>query len=355
VHPVIRGGRLSLYLLAWLPLTYALSWLLAAYGKLSWRTSTAVAVPACLVYVLICLSAWYPCRALRPQTAALSRIVRTHLATAVMAAALWMGVVAAIHAALPVTGSITPALPAVFAMGFVLYLLAVALYYVVLAVEAARQAEAREAEAYVLAGKAELRALKAQINPHFLYNSLNSISALTSVDPGKAREMCVQLAAFLRSTLGMGEKAAIPFSEELALTRGYLNIERIRFGARLAVEEEIGPECVAFPVPPLLLQPLVENAIVHGIANLVDPGFVRISAHWVPASDGRPEEMRIAVENSFDPQAGHSRQTGGFGLASVRKRIQTYYGAAAAIQATPSEDVYRVEVRLPATGVGAKG
>jgi two-component system, LytTR family, sensor histidine kinase AlgZ len=354
VHPVIRGGRLSLYLLAWLPLTYALSWLLTSQGNLSWGTSTAVAVPASLVYVLFCLTAWYPCRALRPQTAPLPRIVITHLASAVVAAALWIGVVAAIFAAFPVTGSLAPALPSVFALGIALYLLAVALYYVVMAVDDARQAEAREAEAYVLAGKAELRALKAQINPHFLYNSLNSISALTSIDPAKAREMCVQLAAFLRSTLGMGEKAAISFSEELALTRGYLNIERVRFGARLRVEEDIGPECAAFPVPPLLLQPLVENAIVHGIANLVDPGFVRIDAHWIPASNGRPDEMRIVVENSFDPEMGSSRQSGGFGLATVRKRIQAHYGAAAAIQATPSEEVYRVEMRLPDAG-GTKG
>jgi two-component system, LytTR family, sensor histidine kinase AlgZ len=334
----------------WLPVAYALSWLLVSQGKLSWPGSASVAVPAALIYAFFCLSAWYPCRALRPQTEPLPRIVRTHLVSAVLAAAFWMGAVGAIFTLLPVAGSVTPALPAVFLLGFALYLLAVALYYVVLAVEAAREAEAREAEAYVLAGKAELRALKAQINPHFLYNSLNSISALTSIDPGKAREMCVQLAGFLRSTLGMGEKAAIPFSEEIALTRGYLNIERVRFGARLEVEEDISPECSAFPVPPLLLQPLVENAIVHGIANLVDHGFVRISAHRMPVDDGRQEEMRIVVENSFDPEGQSSRQRGGFGLASVQKRIQAHYGAAAAIQAAAADAVYRVEMRLPAIG-----
>jgi two-component system, LytTR family, sensor histidine kinase AlgZ len=350
VHPIIRGGRLGLYLLAWLPVAYALSWLLAEQGKLPWPTSIVVAGPSALIYAFFCLSAWYPCRALRPQTGPLSRIVKTHLVSAVLAGAFWLGVVAAIFAALPVTGSVTPALPAVFVLGFALYLLAVALYYVVLAVEAAREAEAREAEAYLLAGKAELRALKAQINPHFLYNSLNSISALTSIDPAKAREMCVQLAGFLRSTLGMGEKAAIPFSEELALTRGYLNIERVRFGARLEVEEDIGPECGAFPVPPLLLQPLVENAIVHGIANLVDPGFVRISAHSVPPADGKQEAVQIIVENSFDPEGQSSRQRGGFGLTSVQKRIQAHYGSAAAIQAAAANAVYRVEMRLPAAG-----
>jgi two-component system, LytTR family, sensor histidine kinase AlgZ len=348
VHPVISGGKLRLFFLAWLPITYALSWLLAEQGRLSWQTSAAVAVPLCLLYALICLSAWYPCRALPPGSEPLARIVKTHLASAVVAAAIWMGVTAAIVAALSVTGSVTPALPAVFAMGVALYLVAVAVYYVVLSVEAARKAEVREAEARLLAGKAELRALKAQINPHFLYNSLNSISALTTADPAKAREMCVQLGGFLRSTLGMGEKPAIPLAEELAHTRRYLSIERVRFGARLEVEEDIDPACGEYPVPPLLLQPLVENAIVHGIANLIDAGFVRIRARWIPASQNRPDDMQILVENSFDMDGGKPRQTGGFGLVTVRKRLEAYYGGAAALHTAAEEGTYRVEIRLPA-------
>ncbi len=345
MHP-LHGGKLGLYFLAWFVLGYPVGVFLSAQSHS--RPTALIGFPLCLIYALICFSAWYPCRALPAGREPLSRILLTHLASAAVAAAMWAGLAAAFFAVFPFSGSITPALPALFAVGFVLYLLAVASYYVVLAVEVARQAEAREAEAHLLAGKAELRALKAQINPHFLYNSLNSISALTTADPGKAREMCVQLAGFLRRTLGMGEKSSIPLSEELALTRGYLNIEHVRFGARLEVEEEIDEACGGYPVPPLLLQPLVENAIKHGIANLIDPGFVRIHAQWIAAANGHPGVMQIVVENSFDSEGQSSRQTSGFGLATVRKRLHAHYGPGAALHASSADGVYRVEMRLPA-------
>ncbi|MBV9742778.1 MAG: histidine kinase, partial [Acidobacteriia bacterium] len=276
-----------------------------------------------------------------------ARIIIAQGASAAVAAGIWTALAAALFVVLPVGGSVTPALPAIFAMGFVVYLMAVAFYYVLLAMEAARKAEAREAEAHLLAGKAELRALKAQINPHFLYNSLNSISALTAIDAAKAREMCVQLAGFLRSTLGMSEKPSIPLAEELALTRSYLSIERVRFGERLTVEEDIDEACGDYPVPPLLLQPLVENAIIHGIANLVEPGFVRIRAQWIAEGNGRAGAIEIAVENSFDAEGQSSRQRGGFGLASVRKRLGAHYGPEAALQTSANEGTYRVAMRLP--------
>src|SRR5256884_2648865 len=108
--------------------------------------------------------------------------------------------------------------------------------------EDSRRAEAQATEARILARDAELKALKAQVNPHFLFNSLNSVSALTSIDPSKAREMCILLSEFLRLTLGLGEKTVIPLSEELALLERFLAIEKVRFGARLRVEEKIQEE-----------------------------------------------------------------------------------------------------------------
>jgi two-component system sensor histidine kinase AlgZ len=342
VHPLFRGGKLGLYFLAWLPIACALSFLLAAQVRLSWPAAIGIAVPLCLVYALICPSAWYACRSLPLGREALRRILITHLVSAVMAAAIWTGAAAALAAALPLGASIRPVLPAVFAMGLVLYLLTVAIFYVVLSVEAAQEAQAREAEAQLLAGKAELRALKAQVNPHFLFNSLHSISALTSIDAAKAREMCVLLGGFLRSTLGLGEKTAIPLAEELALARSYLAIEQIRFGSRLQVREEMERECEAYMVPPLLLQPLVENAVVHGIARLIEPGVIRIAAHRNPEGG-----VALVVENSFDGEAPPARRPGGFGLVSVRKRLDAHYDGAATLRTAAGEGTYRVEIQLP--------
>ena len=337
MHPILRGGKLGLYLLVWLPVAYAVCQILVSEGRLSWVSSIGISVPLCLVYAFVCLSAWYPCRALPLRDERMPRVVLTHLGSAVGAGLLWV-----LTARFLISGSIAPVLPSLFGMGLVLYLLAVAVHYVFLAVDSSRQAQAREAEARLLAGEAELRALKAQINPHFLFNSLHSISALTSIDPAKAREMCILLSGFLRSTLGLGDKAMIPLEEELALVRSYLAIEKVRFGARLHFEENVAAECQRIRVPPLLLQPLVENAVVHGIANLTEPGFIRIAA-CARSSAG----VTILIENSFDEDTLPATRVG-FGLASVRKRLYAHYGDRAGLDAGPLQGIYRVEIELPA-------
>jgi two-component system, LytTR family, sensor histidine kinase AlgZ len=176
---------------------------------------------------------------------------------------------------------------------------------------------------------------------------------LTTIDPSKAREMCVLLSNFLRSTLGLGEQAAIPLGEELAMARSYLAIERVRLGERLRVEEAIEPGCEAYPVPPLLLQPLVENAVVHGIANLVEPGVIRIGVRR------RDEELAITIENSFDPESlpaqrppgpggtAPGRIPRGFGLVSAKKRLAAHFDGQAALATSADEDIFTVEITLP--------
>jgi LytS/YehU family sensor histidine kinase len=196
-------------------------------------------------------------------------------------------------------------------------------------------------ETSILARDAELKALKAQINPHFLFNSLNSISALTSIDSSKAREMCILLADFLRMTLGLGEKALVPLREELDLLERFLAIEKVRFGERLHVENHIEPQAQSCLLPPLLLQPLVENAIIHGIAGLPNGGTVRISAECSET------QLRLSVDNSVDPDAPAPRK-GGLGLANVRQRLEARYGKDATLRASAEEELFRVTISLPA-------
>jgi LytS/YehU family sensor histidine kinase len=233
-----------------------------------------------------------------------------------------------------------PQLALLFGMGVLLYLLSAGLHYTALAVETSRAAERRAAEARTLAREAELQALRAQINPHFLFNSLHSIAALATMDGARAREMCVRLSGFLRGTLGLAGRESIPLREELALARAYLEVEQVRFGQRLRVEEEIEPACEDCAVPALLLQPLVENAVKHGIAGLVEGGSIRLAARRSGAS------VSITVENAFDPETPAPHNLG-MGLAHVRRRLQVRYGEDAAFQAGPSDGVYRVVLRLP--------
>jgi LytS/YehU family sensor histidine kinase len=227
-----------------------------------------------------------------------------------------------------------------FGVGILLYLLSAGLHYAALAAEEAREAALAVAEARTLARDAELNALRMQINPHFLFNSLHSIAALATVDAVRAREMCIRLSDFLRSSLGLGERDSVPLREELALARSYLEVERVRFGARLQFSENIQESCQDCAVPVLLLQPLVENAVKHGIAGLVEGGAIRLSVERLGPS------VRVAVENAFDPDAAPPNRLG-MGLPQVRRRLELRYGGAASMQAGGGEGVYRVELRFP--------
>jgi two-component system sensor histidine kinase AlgZ len=348
MHPLLTRNRFGLYLLAWIPLAAILIFLTTSGGTLSWLESAAIVIPLCVVYAFICLSAWYTAKSAPIQRESVLRLTLGHSVAAALVSSLWVGLALGLVYVLSKTSAFqgldqrfAPQIRIFFGAGFLLYLLAVAYHYVILSLEASREAEARALESNVLARDAELRALKAQVNPHFLFNSLNSISALTSVDPAKAREMCILLAEFLRMTLGLGEKTAIPLADELGLLERFLAIEKVRFGARLRVQEDIEEESKAFLILPLLLQPLVENAVVHGIANLPEGGTIRLTSD---CQDGR---LSIIVENTFDPESTPMRRSG-MGLANVRRRLEGGYGAQANLQVTTEADCFRVRLSIPA-------
>jgi two-component system sensor histidine kinase AlgZ len=192
----------------------------------------------------------------------------------------------------------------------------------------------------VLAREAELRSLRAQIDPHFLFNSLHSISALTTANPTAARRMCVLLADFLRDSLALGSEDRITIGRELRLAERFLEIERVRFGDRLRVEVSAAEDDTRL-VPPLLLQPIVENAVTHGVAHVIAGGTIRM------ALTGTVGSLTIVVENPCDPD--RPRRTGtGLGLANVRARLRALYGDNAWVSTTEAAGTWRVEMSLPA-------
>lgn len=347
MHPLFTRNRLGLYLLAWVPLVATSMYSLVARGSVNWLHATAIVVPVFLFYAFLCLSAWYPCRATPLGKVSFLRLLLTHLTAAVFFSFVWTKAGDAWAYAIlgpeelaSLTRQFLPQVNAIFTVGVLLYLLSVAFHYVLIAMEDSRRAEAQAAEARVLARDAELKALKAQINPHFLFNSLNSISALTSIDASRARDMCVLLGEFLRLTLGLGEKTLVRFSEEVDLLEKYLAIEKIRFGERLKTKEAIQEESKACLLPPLLLQPLMENAIRHGIAGLPEGGEVRLTAG---RQNGR---LEILVENSWDPDAP-PRRSSGMGLRNVKQRLEARYGKDAGLRVMAEGDLFQVRLSIP--------
>jgi two-component system, LytTR family, sensor histidine kinase AlgZ len=349
MHPILsQWRRLAMYLAAWIPIAALVAYLLAESSQLTRSEAFVLAIPLCLAYAFVCLSAYYECRALPLDKTSDVKLIASHLAAGLVGAGIWLLAAKVLAIELAQTSAFhgidkrfSPAIPALVGTGILLYLLSATSYYTFIAVTASHEAEARAIVAQVLARDAELKALKAQVNPHFLFNSLNSISALTSSDPAKAREMCILLGDFLRRTLGLGAKAAISLEEELSLIHSFVAVEKIRFGARLEMREEVDPAALGCSMPPLLLQPLIENAVVHGIANLVDGGWIRLD---VKDSDGR---LAVIVENRFDPEAP-ARHRNGVGLSNVKQRLETRYGKRASLDVTSDGERFRVAISMPA-------
>lgn len=334
------------YMLAWLPVLVLLAFVAKAAGGLAWWQELALLTPACAVFAFACLSPWYLCRALPLHRVGWLNLLSTFGVAAAAGSLVFVGSVKLVSLALEgffpawnSAGADRP-LPLLFGLGMLLYDLSSGLHYAALAAGESRAAESRAAEARTLAREAELQALRMQINPHFLFNSLNSIAALATQDGPRARDMCVRLSDFLRSGLGLGDRESIPLAEELALARSYLDVERVRFGDRLRVEEAIDADCEDCGVPALVLQPLVENAVKHGIAGLVEGGTIRLEARRQQGG------VCIAIENPFDPDAPAPRRTG-LGLAHVRRRLRLRYGEAAVFEPSSREGLYRVVLLLP--------
>jgi two-component system, LytTR family, sensor histidine kinase AlgZ len=348
MHPILaRPARVAAYLGVWIPLGVLLAALLALQGVFGWIEATIVALPLSIAYGFLCLSAWWvtggaPVDRVGAWRNAALAVVASFLSSALwlLIARGWLGAVGNYRGWPSVTPSFRAAAPTLFGFGFFLYLLAMAASYLAAAFANSQDIERRGLELQVMAREAELRALRAQIDPHFLFNSLQSISALTTVDASAARRMCLLLADFLRDTLALGSRERISLGEELALARRFLEIEQVRYGSRLQTSIAAAPGADAEGVPPLVLQPLVENAVTHGIAHMLDGGMVQIHAERGTAS------LVVTVDNPCDADRPSGRGTG-LGLRNVRERLESEYGPDARLRTEEADGRFVARIDIP--------
>jgi two-component system, LytTR family, sensor histidine kinase AlgZ len=341
MHPILASGRrLLLYLLAWTPILALLVYVSRAGGA---RLIDAVRVfaPALIVFAFICLSPYQIGRVRPLRMATAPGLLVTFSAAGVAGSLALVGTAAIMSYVLSRPAVLgTGIVGVLFGLGVLLYLLSTGLHYAMLSAEASREAERRTAEARTLAREAELQSLKIQLNPHFLFNSLHSISALATLDGARARDMCIRLADFLRTSLGLGDRDTIPIREELALARRNLDVEQVRFGERLRVEAHVEADCEECAIPALLLQPLVDIAVKHGVAGLIEGGSIHLTASREGAG------VAITIENAFDPDE-RAHPDLGLGLPNVRRRLQLRYGGDASMDAGANGEVFRVVLRIP--------
>src|SRR5262249_1268645 len=187
--------------------------------------------------------------------------------------------------------------------------------------ERARVRELREAELESRLAQARLEALRMQLHPHFLFNTLNSIASLVHDQPQVAEEMIESLSELLRVTLNHSDRQEVTVREELEFLDGYLRIEQTRFGERLRVEQRIDPDVGDAMVPTLVLQPLVENAVRHGIEKQIAPGCISITIERAGAN------LRLRVnDNGRGCQTARPKLKEGVGLSNTRSRLKELYG-----------------------------
>lgn len=207
--------------------------------------------------------------------------------------------------------------------------------------EEQKEHERRKNESDRIARDAELYKLRQQLQPHFLFNSLNSISALVVTQPAEARKMIQQLSDYLRSTLKKEEHKWVTFSEELQYLQLYLDIEKVRFGHRLATDIRTEEKTLAMKMPAMLLQPLVENAIKFGLYDTTEDITIRIES-------GFSEQMlTVTVENPFDPEISQPKKGTGFGLNSVQRRLSLLFGRNDLLNTTSRENIFITQVKIP--------
>jgi len=191
-----------------------------------------------------------------------------------------------------------------------------------------------------LVREAELNMLKTQINPHFIFNSLNSLSLLTKKNPEKAREMIIKLSEFLRYSLRFGEKESISLKEELDSMEKYLDIEKIRFGEKLFYKKEIEEGALGYLIPNMILQPIFENAIKHGVYESIKPIEIELKVKIVEKS------LLISVSNEYDPDIIPEKGTG-IGLKNIRDRLVILYGRYDLIKYSGKNGIFNVSLLIP--------
>jgi two-component system, LytTR family, sensor histidine kinase AlgZ len=321
---------------------------LAVSQQTPWLWSIEFAVPETLVLGVLALSTWFLVRALPAAETPLLRIVGTWLGAVILILAAWLwlcvmwGRWLSDLSAEPSLREVPSRLAALLLLvGAVGLLVAIVGHYLIAASDRSRRAETRALELQVLARDAELKSLRSQLDPHFLFNSLNSVAALIGTSDTDARRMCILLATFCRKSISLGRESSIRLEQELELVDTFLSIETVRFRERLSTQVDVAKDTLDVAVPPLMLQPLVENAIHHGIAHLIDGGQVLITARR------RDQLLELSVENPFDTDAPPSRGAG-VGINNVRSRIHTLYGNKASVEIDNSNQRFRVTILMPA-------
>ncbi len=291
------------------------------------------------------LSFWYSARFLPLERNNLSKVISTHIFGGVLLTILWLFLGYNIISLFvdnfdDYSKFFLETLPWRFLIGLLIYFLITSFYYIIIYYTGFQEKIVTENKYKYLATEAELKSLKFQINPHFIFNSLNSLSALTTINPKKAKVMIQKLADFLRYTLSNNEKQKNKLSEELRNIKLYLEIEKIRFEDKFDYIEKINEECKQVEVPNMILQPLIENAIKHAVYETLDKVTLTLTCTQ------ENEFLKINLTNNYDLET-ETKNGSGIGLKNIEGRLELLYGMDNLLQVKKTDDTFSVSMYIP--------
>jgi LytS/YehU family sensor histidine kinase len=346
-HPVLGNRvRLIVWWLVWLFLSLGQALLFYyAYGSFV-NISIIDSITSLLLFSGIALSLWYPFTFFNKSEAKPSSLIMNLVLTGAISVTLWIIITKLVMIlVLPQENNYQRYWDATFpyrvGTGVVIYAIIILTYFLFASLTNLSEKSAREAKLESLVKETELKMLRSQINPHFLFNSLNSISSLTVTDPEKARSMVIKLSDFMRYALSRKDEQPVSFRSELDNLRVYLDIEKVRFGDRLSTEEHIEGVTLEAKIPMMLLQPLYENAVKHGVYE--STGSVSIVT-TAGVSEGI---LAITISNSYENGVSPAKGTG-TGLLNVSRRLELTYGNRASVRTEKKDGVFTVNLYMPA-------
>jgi hypothetical protein len=335
-------------------LAYIAAWILIAgiHAVVLWLASDQELIRAISdslifngLFAGVALGLWYSIRYYDVNRSGLTDRLLNHLLIAVIVLGAWIGVGYVILSTIwPEDEAyhefLTGSVPWRAISGFFFYSLIILIYFQYISAEDRKNRISKESALQLQVKEAEIDRLKAQINPHFLFNSLNSVSSLITSRPEQAREMIVRLSGFLRYSLESRHNSLTTLESEIENIRYYLEIEKVRFGDRLLFSLSVPAECLKMTIPHMILQPLAENAIKHGVYESTDPVRIGLGAH---AADGC---LWVEMVNDFDPEAP-PRKGKGIGLINTKNRLFLAYNCNDCLTVERTENRFAVKIKIP--------
>jgi sensor histidine kinase YesM len=345
-NPFLESNKnLSLYIVFWIVLTIINTFLF--YYGLNIRFTTAILENFVFNFILcgLGLSYWYTASYSSFNDKNISKIILGHVLAGFITSGVWLAagfyfITGVLNYKADFISHFQTTFLWRFAIGAMFYYLMISFYYIVIYYKNLQQKTTNEIELKNLVTEAEIKSLKFQINPHFIFNSLNSMSALTIINPERARDMILKLAEFLRFTLANNDKKTNSIGEELKNIKLYLEIEKIRFEDKFDYLENIQADCINVQIPTMILQPLFENAIKHAVYESLEKVTLKLSCKK------NEEFLQISLENNFEPGNSCSKGTG-IGLKNIKDRLEIIYGQPNLITVQTEGNIFRVKLFIP--------